>query len=845
MTTVIKTLHRSDIVQDTSHFPSSVLAELPDPCGPTRSTTENLEQKRYVVAGDHLYSVGTLDGGFPPIGTRIRGEMGGVWAQPIKLLTGFWFALNGEWLPAATSFTSGAGYVQMHIPALDDIEITRTEFAPDGFAALLVGLTLYNAAAHDQRVALKFAARSQLMGAYPWNDTTPSADELNRKDTASYDPAVGTLTFHTPDRHWYAIVGASLRASHGAADDDSWGPLSEAQHDGYSQAQWSAGAMLRWDIDLAVGEEQTLWLVVAGSHTAREEAEETVRLALADPSSLLRAKISARTDLLAQVQVELPDPQLLTALEWATMNMADLRRTVTDVHIRDVDEGKAYPPPVKTILRLSGIGDGFPDYPSFYGTGSGYIVYPLAASGMWEIAMEHLRLLRDVSRAINGDSGKVVHEIICDGSVHFGNNAARGDTNETALFATAVELLWRWSGDDAFRDEMYEFILDGMHYITTELDSDGDLWPEGNGIAERPGMGSEHVDVAAATWQGLHALTRMAEGRGDSATAAWARAKADAIETAFDEAWWVEAKSLYADSLCNGDDVVSERDRQEKGWTNVCGEPNQQLQQGIWVSVTPMEPSLAPPERAHAALSTLETPAYSGACGLYLVGEGGGPDGKAVKKCWTVMAGVMALAEANYGRVGAQQALRYMQAIASLIDLEQPGALPELAPSPDYDPFVDLTERMMFMQAWATYGISWTIVRCLLGVDADIPAGRLSVVPQIPPPWPGLAVKRLRLGTGSIAVSAERDNHRFRTSVEAPGDLRLTIGHTLPAGLAVEAVTLDDAQVEYEIIETIRGREVRVQTMGGTPHTLVVTTADSDNVLILEPEQARVLGQRD
>jgi glycogen debranching enzyme len=447
--------------------------------------------------------------------------------------------------------------------------------------------------------------------------------------------------------------------------------------------------------------------------------------------------------------------------------------------------------------------------------------------------MEHLRLLRDVSRAINAESGKVVHEILCDGSVYFGNNAARGDTNETALFATAVDLLWRWSGDDAFLDEMYEFIVDGMRYITTDLDSDGDLWPEGNGIAEREGMGSEHVDVAAGSWQALRALTRMAEARGDTATAAWARAKAEAMEAAFDEAWWAPDESLYADSLCNADDVVSEQERQEKGWTNVCVEPNQQLKQRIWVSVTPMEASLAPAERAHAALSTLENPAFSGTCGLYLVGEGGGPDGKAVKKCWTVMAGVMALAEANYGRIGSQQALGYMQAIAGLIDLEQPGALPEVAPSADYDPFIDLTERMMFMQAWATYGISWTIVRCLLGIDADIPAGRLSVVPQIPPAWPGLAARRLRMGQGSIAVATERDDHRYRTSVEAPSGLRLTIGQTLPAGMDVAAVTLDGAPAEYELVETIRGREVRVETTTERARTLVVTTAENRLVAVL------------
>jgi hypothetical protein len=827
----------------TPRFPRSLLADPPEPSGPARSTTEDLAQKRYVVSGDRTYSIGTLDGRFPPLGTRIRGEMGGVWAHPIKLLTGYWFALDGVWLPAAARFTSGAGYVQMHMPQQNGIEITRTEFAPDGLAALVIGLTLQNAATHDQRVVVKLAARSQLMGAYPWNDTTPSADDFNRKDTAAYDPATGTLTFRTPERRWCALVGASMQPSYGTADDDIWGPVSDAQRDGYSQAKWSAGAMLRWDLDLAAGAEQTLWLVVAGSHTAQQEAEETLRLVLAKPASLLRAKIGERTALLAQTQLCLPDPQLTAALEWAKLNMADLRSTVTDAQIRDVDEGKAYPPPLAHVPVLNGIGDGYPDYPGFYGTGCGYIVYPLVASGMWETAIAHLRTLRDVSRAINGQTGKVVHEILSDGSVYFGSTAARGDTNETALFATAVDLLWRWSGDDTFRDEMYDFVVDGMRYITTELDTDGDLWPEGDGIAEREGMGSEHIDVAVDTWQALRALTRMAEGKGDRATAAWAKETAAAMEATFDAAWWMAEEALYADSRCNPNDVVSDDQRQEKGWTNVCHEPNQQLQQRIWVSVTPMETALAPPERAHTALDRLESPDRSGPCGLYLVGEGGGPDGKAVKKCWTVMAGVMALAEANYGRLGEQQALGYMQGIATLLDLEQPGALPEVAPSPAYDPFTDFSERMMFMQAWAIYGVSWTVVRCLLGIDADIPAGRLSVVPQVPPAWPGLAARRLRLGSGAIAVTAERDDGRYRTHVEAPAGWRLIIGHTLPADTPIQAVTLDGALADYQVVDTIRGREVRIETATEAAHTLVVRTADSDNLVTLESARSTVLVQ--
>jgi len=44
---------------------------------PTRSTTTNLSEKRYVAPGDRAYVVGVQDGIFQPIGWHITGTMGG------------------------------------------------------------------------------------------------------------------------------------------------------------------------------------------------------------------------------------------------------------------------------------------------------------------------------------------------------------------------------------------------------------------------------------------------------------------------------------------------------------------------------------------------------------------------------------------------------------------------------------------------------------------------------------------------------------------------------------------------------------------------------------------------
>jgi hypothetical protein len=70
--------------------------------------------------------------------------MGGVWAHPIKLLNQFQFFLNGNLLPAATKFVSGEGYVRLELPLAGGLEISETQFAPNGLPVVLVGLQLSN-----------------------------------------------------------------------------------------------------------------------------------------------------------------------------------------------------------------------------------------------------------------------------------------------------------------------------------------------------------------------------------------------------------------------------------------------------------------------------------------------------------------------------------------------------------------------------------------------------------------------------------------------------------------------------------------------------------------------------
>ena len=136
------------------------------PTGPTLSVSSQLDLRRYAAAGDRAYELGTEDGRYPAMGFHTRGEMGGIWTPPIKLLDGIWFGINGQWIGPATRFSSGFGYVQMALPATGGVQLTRTDFAPDGHRAVEFGLTL-TAGSQAANVNVNVDAHSELMSAYP------------------------------------------------------------------------------------------------------------------------------------------------------------------------------------------------------------------------------------------------------------------------------------------------------------------------------------------------------------------------------------------------------------------------------------------------------------------------------------------------------------------------------------------------------------------------------------------------------------------------------------------------------------------------------------------------------
>ena len=811
--------------------------------------SDRLQDRRYIASSERAYVVGFQDGRFYANGWHITGEMGGVWTPPLKLVDGVWFGVNGQWIGPATQFRSGWGYTEMDLPTTAGLELQRTDFAPDGGRGVLFGLRIHNPG--DARTAtVKVDAHSELLGAYPWGFTgvTPNASD-NLADTASFDGKAlvfreqGKLPHPNAETHdWAALVAANRDPSAGETGAGHRGdqgdnvcsaeePPSQCDDGPFGKGQ---GGQLRYRLNLPAGGTQTLWVAVAGSNEGLADARDELAAALADPQAALQRKIEKREEIGARTQVSLPgDPQLAQGVDWAKQNLADSTQYAEDLQIRWVDQGKRYPSSAGSLDSARWVGAGFPDYPWLFATDGEYSAFPMVALGQFDAIKDHMRALRDASDIVNDGSGKLGHEFVSDGSMWFGQNADPGNTDETAKFPSTVALIWRWTGDNGFRDEMYDFAKRNLRYIVRELDQDRDGWPEGLGNVERTGMGPEKLDNTVYFIRGLFDLADMARSKGDNSTVAWAANRARELQRRFEAEWWMDGLSLHADSL---------------------GANNEQIQQKHWITVTPMEAELTVDELPAPGLTTLdhgtrslalhETPCFSGEHpfnpGLFHTACDGGPEGKGERTIFGLNTAIQSVGEGNYGRLAEQR--RYTGAEVEPMFAEpwtdgkpdeQPGALPEILPSPDFDPAgprdanIDRcwTCRAMFMQAWGHYGSVWPVVHQQLGVRPDLGRGRLEVVPQVPSEEP-IAGKQIRLGGGALSsVGASRQGNTYSTTVDvgsAPVQ-RLVLGHTVPRGSQVQEVLLDGSPVDYSARATNRGLEVLAQAPASGEHKLVVT----------------------
>ena len=363
------------------------------------------------------------------------GEMGGLWAHPIKLLDGFWLRAGDTWLEAAHRLRLGPYWAE-HEYDLGELRVVRHAFVPDTETAVVVRYSF--SASSARSVPVRFLARTDLRGVWP-----PEKGETeDAPDVPSYLTDLGAWSCRSEAKAGYVVLGARDRTpTRHAEGRELWGPQITAGH-GISVA-------LDYDLQVNAGEAAELEFVITGSHQSSALALAAYRRVCGQVPTLRHTKNQRYRDMLGYSSLEIPEPSIERAWNWVKCDY--------DWLVREVQPWGR------------GLGAGVADYPWWFGCDNGYALCGCLALGQHDIAIDTLDLLRRLSETANGDSGRVIHEANTRGTA-----TDRGRTEETPHFIRAVWDTFQWTGDLSFLERNYPFCKQGLLHWTLGQQCRGD-----------------------------------------------------------------------------------------------------------------------------------------------------------------------------------------------------------------------------------------------------------------------------------------------------------------------------------------------------------------------------------
>ncbi|MCI9338686.1 MAG: hypothetical protein HFH93_14325 [Lachnospiraceae bacterium] len=476
---------------------------------------ESPGNKPYLISGHKLYMIGSQDGLFPERGEHLPYKMWGVWAPPVKVLGGFWLKVDGELVRDAV------GYEQLPYGAVHFFEkeaqwkLERFQYVPQEEKGLVLEVTLENLAGEKKERRLTLGLESDLMPVW----LAERAGIVDGADEGSFDSRTEILRFLDTRNGWTALARASEPAEW---SEDPRIPVERKENPNSCYREISCR------LALMPGERRKVRFCIAFSEHSQESAQETLAVLEAENEALLERKkeVYARID--DRAVLNLPGRRIL-------QEMYDWTKYINDWIIRDV-EGVG-----------CGVAAGYAEFPWWFGNDTNYIVPALLMQGEYEVCKSTLRLLKEKSMECNGN-GRVVHEISTNGKVYY-----EGMSTETPQFADTVWMVYQWSGDYAFLEEMYDFCAAGMEWIDSICE---DGLPTGYGISEIAGLDCFCCDTALLAIRGYEILSLMSGALGKREAEAMYGEKRLKTWELFQKEFYLPEYGLYGDMAAYKEDII-------------------------------------------------------------------------------------------------------------------------------------------------------------------------------------------------------------------------------------------------------------------------------------------------
>lgn len=715
---------------------------------PNISGKEDYLESPFVAAGDRVYMVGHQDGSFPPLGWHIKGEMGGIWNHPIKLMDGFEAQLITEQgvlpLENASTFTNYP-YANKHTYTFENegLLIERVQFVPDGKQGIFVQFILKNNGEDNFEGEFNFVGHSNLRPTW----LGERSNMIDSKDSGSFE-----------ESHW--VVKDSINPWYSVFGSDQSPLTSETLSD--SLKPNGASHSLTYAVTIPAKSETTLNFSIAGSYHSKEEAISTFFDILTSHHAMAAEKKLRYEQLAQQSKLTIPDKQLQETFEWLKYNCDWLVRTVPEIG--------------------TGIGAGIADYPWWFGVDSEYALKGYMAVGQDDIVEQTIQLLDSVSMVVNGN-GRILHEMSTNGVVF-----NEGNINETPQFTSLIWEIYKWNGDKTFLEKYFPTIQKGLKWLLEANDADNNLFPDGFGMMEIHGLDSEMIDVASYTQRAFSDAALMALELDQPELAEEYQEVADELKEKINTEFWSETFGSYADfigtdaqALTLIEDALVRADTLNKPWAveelkatrqEILKNPSNKARPFVlyhnWVVNTPMEMGIADSTKAITALDNAKK--FTNPFGVFVTGidrdetagedEGSFQGSKVFSYTGAVMTlptGVQAVAENNYGRP--DQALDYLKRMSHSFSYALPGSIYEV--SPDYG---------MMTQAWNIYAFAVPIVNQFFGIKPMAHQKTVIIEPQMPSEWDNASLENVKIGNNLISVwhSTSENGHQIKITQNQP-----------------------------------------------------------------------------
>ncbi|MEO2050206.1 MAG: glycogen debranching protein [Allomuricauda sp.] len=698
----------------------------------------------FVTTGDRIYMVGHQNGTFPPLGWHIKGEMGGIWNHPIKLMDGFDATL--EWEDQALQLNHASQFINYpfanrHIFEFPEnqLVVERIQFVPDNTQGLVVQYIFKNNSPSPISGNFTFTGHSDLLPTW-LGERTQMVDD---QDVGTFEENYWVVKDQS--NPWFALFGSDIK------------PESFLTNENKGDTHGQSNSLI-YHVDIPGNSEYIQNFYIAGSYTSKEDAVNTYQNLQSDYINHFKAKKARYEALAAQTKLTIPDKDLQQAFEWLKYNCDWLVRTVPEIG--------------------TGIGAGIPDYPWWFGVDSEYALKGYMAIGREDIVMETIRLLDSVSMAINGN-GRILHEMSTNGAVF-----NEGNINETPQFASLIWDIYSWSGDKAFLEKYFPTVQKGLQWLMDENDANQNLFPDGFGMMEIHGLNSEMIDVASYTQKAFEDASKMAHALEKSDLANKYEALADELKQRINTEFWSADFGSYADFIGTDEqalhlieDALVRADTLNKPWAveelkaterqlleHPSTKPRPFVLYHNWVVNTPMEMGIADSTKAIVALDNAKK--FTNPFGMFVTGidrdESAGKDEGSFKgskvfsytgAVMTLPTGVQAVAENNYGRP--DEALDYLKRMTRSFSYALPGSMYEV--SPDYG---------MMTQAWNIYAFAIPIVNQFFGIQPKAYEKIVEVEPKMPSTWNNASLEHVKIADNTVSIWYEKNEDAFQIKVQ-------------------------------------------------------------------------------